>query len=84
MNFSYRTVSQKMLSIVYNKILARTNWKKRERTKWNKKKMNKNDSVLYEAFLTRVKVLKIVQREHLIPINFFLMTRYFASKIQQK
>lgn len=46
--------------------------------------MNKNDSVLYEAFLTRVKVLKIVQREHLIPINFFLMTRYFASKIQQK
>ena len=38
MNFSYRTVSQKMLSIVYNKIFARTNWKKRERTKWNKKK----------------------------------------------
>ena len=44
--------------------------------------MIKNYSVHYEAVLTLVKVLKIIQREHPILIKFFLMSVYFASKIQ--
>ena len=47
-----------------------------------KEKMNKIYNVHSKAVLTLVKVLKIVQREHPILIKFFLMSVYFASKIQ--